>query len=107
MVDQLPDPAAERRAELEQAGIAEPVVHEPQAEPSLEASWQPGDAQGTTRRSLSRTPSPRWRSANRVERIQQRFCSTRRGASLNWAAVFMPKAPDGGKHAGAFREGQV
>ena len=44
-VDQLPDPAAERRAEMEQAGIDEPVVHEPQAEPSLEASWQPGDAQ--------------------------------------------------------------
>jgi conjugative relaxase-like TrwC/TraI family protein len=45
-VDQLPDPAAERRAEMEQAGIDEPVVHEPQAEPSLEASWQPGDARG-------------------------------------------------------------
>ena len=45
-VDQLPEPAAERRAEMEQAGIDEPVVHEPQAEPSLEASWQPGDAQG-------------------------------------------------------------
>ena len=45
-VDQLPDPAAERRAEMAQAGIDEPVVHEPQAEPSLEASWQPGDAQG-------------------------------------------------------------
>ena len=37
---------AERRAEMTQAGIDEPVVHEPQAEPSLEASWQPGDAQG-------------------------------------------------------------
>ena len=24
----------------------EPVVHEPQAEPELESSWQPGDAQG-------------------------------------------------------------
>jgi hypothetical protein len=45
-VDKLPDPAAERRAEMDQAGIDEPVVHEPQAEPSLEASWQPGDAQG-------------------------------------------------------------
>ena len=44
-VDQLPDPAAERRAEMEQAGIDEPVVHEPQAEPTLEASWQPGSAQ--------------------------------------------------------------
>jgi hypothetical protein len=45
-VDELPDPAAKRRAEMDQAGIDEPVVHEPQAEPSLEASWQPGDAQG-------------------------------------------------------------
>jgi conjugative relaxase-like TrwC/TraI family protein len=45
-VDKLPDPAAERRAEMDQAGIDEPVVHEPQAEPALEASWQPGDAQG-------------------------------------------------------------
>jgi len=45
-VDEMPDPAAERRAEMDQAGIDEPVVHEPQAEPSLEASWQPGDSQG-------------------------------------------------------------
>jgi conjugative relaxase-like TrwC/TraI family protein len=45
-VDQLPDPAAERRAEMAQAGIDEPVVHEPETEPSLEASWQPGSAQG-------------------------------------------------------------
>jgi conjugative relaxase-like TrwC/TraI family protein len=45
-VDEMPDPADERRAEMDQAGIDEPVVHEPQAEPSLEASWQPGDAQG-------------------------------------------------------------
>jgi hypothetical protein len=30
---------------MDQAGIDEPVVHKPQAEPSLEASWQPGDAQ--------------------------------------------------------------
>ena len=46
LVGQIPDRAAERRAEMDQAGINEPVVHEPQAEPSLEASWQPGDAQG-------------------------------------------------------------
>jgi len=46
LVDHIPDPAAERRAEMAQAGIDEPVVHEPQAEPSLEASWQPGNAQG-------------------------------------------------------------
>ena len=45
-VDEIPDPAAERRAEMDQAGIDEPVAHEPQAEPSLEASWQPGNAQG-------------------------------------------------------------
>ena len=29
---------------MDQAGIDEPVVHEHQAEPSLEASWQPGSA---------------------------------------------------------------
>ena len=34
------------RAEMVQAAIDEPVVHEPQPEPSLEASWQPGNAQG-------------------------------------------------------------
>jgi conjugative relaxase-like TrwC/TraI family protein len=49
-VDQLAEQdaerTAERRAEMDQAGIDEPVVHEPQAEPALEASWQPGDAQG-------------------------------------------------------------
>ena len=38
---------ASRRAEMDQAAIDEPVVHEPQAEPSLEASWQPGDVQGS------------------------------------------------------------
>jgi hypothetical protein len=31
---------------MDQAGIDEPVAHEPQAEASLEASWQPGSAQG-------------------------------------------------------------
>ena len=46
LVDRIPDRAAERRAEMDQAGINEPVIHEPQPEPSLEASWQPGDAQG-------------------------------------------------------------
>ena len=46
LVDRIPDPAAERRAEMDQAGIDEPVVHEPQAEPELESAWQPGDAQG-------------------------------------------------------------
>jgi conjugative relaxase-like TrwC/TraI family protein len=47
-VDQLAkqqaERTAERRAEMDQAGIDEPVVHEHQAEPSLEASWQPGSA---------------------------------------------------------------
>ena len=37
---------AAKRAEMTQAAIDEPVIREPQAEPSLEASWQPGDAQG-------------------------------------------------------------
>ena len=46
LVGRIPDRAAERRAEMTQAGIDEPVIHEPQPEPSLEASWQPGDAQG-------------------------------------------------------------
>ena len=32
---------------MDQAAIDEPVVHEAQAEPSLEASWQPGDVQGS------------------------------------------------------------
>ena len=45
-VDKLPDPAAERRADMDEAGVNEPVVRGPQAEPSLESSWQPGDAQG-------------------------------------------------------------
>lgn len=37
---------AERRAEMTQAAIDEPAVREPQAEPGLEPSWQPGSAQG-------------------------------------------------------------
>jgi conjugative relaxase-like TrwC/TraI family protein len=49
-VDQFAGQDAEReaqwRAEMDEAGVNEPVVHEPQAEPSLEASWQPGDARG-------------------------------------------------------------
>ena len=43
-VEQMPDQEAERRAEVEEAGIDEPVVHEPQAEPELESAWQPGEA---------------------------------------------------------------
>ena len=46
LVDRIPDPAAERRAEMDEAGINEPVAHEPQAEPELESAWQPGDAHG-------------------------------------------------------------
>ncbi|HEY6316045.1 MAG TPA: hypothetical protein VIY52_35275 [Streptosporangiaceae bacterium] len=38
---------AERHAEMDEAGVNEPVLHEqPQAEVSLEPSWQPGDARG-------------------------------------------------------------
>ena len=68
LVDRIPDRAAERRAEMDQAGIDEPVIHEPQAEPELEASWQPGDAQGQYEPAPDRTPSPRWRSASRARR---------------------------------------
>ena len=46
LVDRIPDPAAERRAEMDEAAINEPVAHEPQAEPELESAWQPGNAQG-------------------------------------------------------------
>ncbi len=46
LVDRIPDPAAERRAEMDEAGINEPVAHEPRAEPELESAWQPGDAHG-------------------------------------------------------------
>jgi hypothetical protein len=45
-VDQMPDRDAERRAEVEEAGINEPVMHEPQAEPVLESAWQPGTDSG-------------------------------------------------------------
>jgi hypothetical protein len=37
---------AERRAEMDQAAISEAAAREPQAEPSLETSWQPGSDQG-------------------------------------------------------------
>ena len=43
-VDQLAEQEAERRAEMDEAAMNEPAVHEPQAEPELESSWQPGDA---------------------------------------------------------------
>ena len=44
-VDQLAEQEAERRAEMAEAEADEPVLHEPQAEPELESSWQPGDGQ--------------------------------------------------------------
>jgi hypothetical protein len=45
-VEQMPDRDAERRAEVEEAGINEPVMHEPQAQPELESAWQPGTDSG-------------------------------------------------------------
>jgi conjugative relaxase-like TrwC/TraI family protein len=48
-VDELARQETERaaeRAEIVQTVIDEPSVREPQAEPSLERSWQPGSAQG-------------------------------------------------------------
>ena len=45
-VERMPSSEAERRAEVEEAGINEPVMHEPQAEPELESAWQPGTAGG-------------------------------------------------------------
>ena len=45
-VDQMPDRDAERRAEVEEAGINEPVMHEPKVEPELESAWQPGTDSG-------------------------------------------------------------
>ena len=44
-VRQIPDREAERAAEIDAAGENEPVLHEPQAEPELEPSWQQGDAE--------------------------------------------------------------
>ena len=41
-VERMPDAEAARRAEVEEAGINEPVMHGPQAEPELESAWQPG-----------------------------------------------------------------
>ncbi|MGH3067710.1 MAG: MobF family relaxase [Streptosporangiaceae bacterium] len=46
MAGQDAERAAARRAQIDQAAIDEPVIRGPQAEPSLESSWQPGDAQG-------------------------------------------------------------
>jgi hypothetical protein len=45
-VERMPDAEAERRAEVEEAGINEPVMHEPQAEAEIESGWQPGTGSG-------------------------------------------------------------
>ena len=45
-VERMPDRDAERRAEVDEAGIDEPVIHERQAEPELEPAWQPGTDDG-------------------------------------------------------------
>ena len=124
LVDRIPDPAAERRAEMDQAGIDEPVVHEPQAEPELESAWQPGDAQGYQSRPPRRTPSPRWRSAStlnscafadlgadryqapgcrRIEHVLRDKSTTIRLGDDR--ACRRPRTP--GKRAGAFGDGQV
>lgn len=42
-VQRMPDREAEQRAEVEAAGVDEPVLHGPQPEPELEATWQPGE----------------------------------------------------------------
>jgi conjugative relaxase-like TrwC/TraI family protein len=48
---------ASRRAEMDRY-MNEPVVHEPQAEPSLEASWQPGDVRGSYETEASEDAEP-------------------------------------------------
>jgi hypothetical protein len=45
-VERIPDRDAERRAEVDEAGINEPVAHERQAGPELESAWQPGETDG-------------------------------------------------------------
>jgi hypothetical protein len=46
LIDQIPDRETERRAQIEQEIANEPGVRPVQAEPSLELSWQPGEAGG-------------------------------------------------------------
>jgi conjugative relaxase-like TrwC/TraI family protein len=48
---------ASRRAEMDRY-LSEPAVPEPQAEPSLEASWQPGDVQGSNEPEASEDAEP-------------------------------------------------
>jgi hypothetical protein len=43
---QLAEQETARIAEIDEAGINEPVAYEAQAEPSLEPTWQPGDVGG-------------------------------------------------------------
>ena len=45
-VERIPDSETVRRADVEEAGINEPVMHEPQAGPELESAWQPGTDSG-------------------------------------------------------------
>ena len=45
-VDQLAEQEAERQAQMDETAVHEPEAREPQAEPELESSWQPGDARG-------------------------------------------------------------
>ena len=46
LVDQMPDRDAEQRAQMEREIRDEPGIRPAQAEASLEASWQPGEAGG-------------------------------------------------------------
>ena len=45
-VGQLAEAEAQRAAQIDAEAESAPVVREPQAEPELESSWQPGSAQG-------------------------------------------------------------
>ena len=46
LVDQMPDREAERRDVVERELVTEPMVPQVEAEPSLEPSWEPGEASG-------------------------------------------------------------
>ena len=46
LIDQIPDREAGRRAQLEEIAAEPGIRPEPEAEPSLEASWQPGEVAG-------------------------------------------------------------
>jgi len=55
MIRQDAERAAEQAA-MTQAAIDEPVARQPQAQPSLEASWQPSGAQGYQESSADAEP---------------------------------------------------